>query len=119
MIIAVDFDGTLCANKFPEIGEPNVILMDWLKEKQASGDKLILWTCREDERLAEAVEWCGGHGLIFDAVNENLQSSIEWANGSDSRKVYANLYIDDKCVNMYYVMTREIKEKSRIFIRRG
>lgn len=27
-IIAVDFDGTLCENKFPEIGNPNWELID-------------------------------------------------------------------------------------------
>ena len=33
-IIAVDFDGTLCENKFPEIGEPNKPIIDYLKKKQ-------------------------------------------------------------------------------------
>lgn len=29
-IIAVDFDGTLCENKWPEIGEPNTELIGYL-----------------------------------------------------------------------------------------
>ena len=29
-IIAVDFDGTLCENKWPEIGEPNTELISYL-----------------------------------------------------------------------------------------
>ena len=37
-IIAVDFDGTLCENKWPEIGEPNTELIGYLimmqKKKQ-------------------------------------------------------------------------------------
>ena len=32
-IIAVDFDGTLCENKWPEIGMPNEELIDYLKKK--------------------------------------------------------------------------------------
>lgn len=36
-IIAVDFDGTLCENKWPEIGMPN------------------------EEQTKEAVEWCKEH----------------------------------------------------------
>lgn len=33
-IIAVDFDGTLCENKWPEIGEPNKELIAYLKKRQ-------------------------------------------------------------------------------------
>lgn len=43
-IIAVDFDGTLCTNKYPDIGEPNKNLIAYLKKRQSNGDKLILWT---------------------------------------------------------------------------
>ena len=45
-IIAVDFDGTLCSNQFPKIGAPNEELIDYLKKRQANGEKLILWTSR-------------------------------------------------------------------------
>lgn len=45
-IIAVDFDGTLCENQWPEIGEPKKEVITYLKERQTAGDKLILWTCR-------------------------------------------------------------------------
>ena len=31
-IIAVDFDGTLCENKWPEIGMPNEELIEYLKK---------------------------------------------------------------------------------------
>lgn len=94
-IIAVDFDGTLCENKWPEIGEPNNELIAYLKKRQEAGDKLILWTCRTNYRLAEAVYWCGKHDLYFDAVNENLRETLEWMHG-DSRKIFADEYIDDR-----------------------
>ena len=45
-VVAVDFDGTLFENKWPEIGEPNTALIEYLKKRQEQGDKLILWTCR-------------------------------------------------------------------------
>ena len=41
-IIAVDFDGTLCENKWPEIGKANKEMITYLKDRQANGDKLIL-----------------------------------------------------------------------------
>lgn len=94
-IIAVDFDGTLCEDKWPEIGEPNEVLIDYLKEKQMAGSKIILWTCRVGERLEEALRWCHTYNLIFDAVNENLPEVLEQM-GGDCRKVFADVYIDDR-----------------------
>lgn len=94
-IIAVDFDGCLCKNAWPEIGEPNKALIGSLRNSRARGDKLILWTCREGERLAAAVEWCKSWGLEFDAVNANLPEMNEMY-GNDSRKIGADLYLDDK-----------------------
>ena len=94
-IIAVDFDGTLCENKWPEIGMPNEELIEYLKKRQANGEKLILWTSRNEEQTKEAVEWCKKYGLIFDAVNDNLPEIVE-AFGGNCRKIFANEYIDDR-----------------------
>ena len=95
MIIAVDFDGTLCVESYPEIGAPNLKLIRMLRKKQELGDKLILWTCRAGDKLDEAVEWCRMQGLYFDAVNDNLPEMVEmW--GNNSRKITADIYIDDK-----------------------
>jgi 2-hydroxy-3-keto-5-methylthiopentenyl-1-phosphate phosphatase len=106
MIIAVDFDGTLCENDWPEIGEPNEELIDNLKQYQRKGVKIILWTCRVGNLLDYALSWCQTRGLIFDAVNENLPEIIEKF-GSDTRKVYADIYIDDRAtaVNLYNILT--------------
>lgn len=77
-IIAVNFDGTLCENKWPEIGEPNTELISYLIEMRKTFDaKIILWTCRAGEMLDKAVNWCSEHGLEFDAVNENLPHIVE------------------------------------------
>lgn len=97
MIIAVDFDGTLCTNAWPDIGRPRSDVIDHVRSARQNGAKLILWTNRRDERLQEALSWCEQHQLAFDAVNENLPEIIERF-GGDCRKVYADQYIDDKAV---------------------
>lgn len=109
-IYAVDFDGTLCESVYPGIGAPNLALIEHLKKRRRQGNKIILWTCREGERLLVAVDWCREHGLAFDAVNENLPEMIEW-HGNDCRKIFADVYIDDKTVNKtkYHVPYREEK----------
>jgi len=95
--IAVDFDGCLCENKWPEIGKENSIAINVLKKMRIGGAKLILWTCRDGEQLREAVEWCAARGLEFDAVNENLPENKEFF-GGDTRKVCATEYWDDRSV---------------------
>lgn len=94
-IIAVDFDGTLCENKWPDIGIPNLQVIDYIKEEKTKGAKLILWTNRTGKPLDLAIHWCAKQGVFFDAVNENLSEIIK-AFGGDCRKVFANEYIDDR-----------------------
>lgn len=97
-IIAIDFDGTLCENAWPDIGKPNYGLMETVRAYQRLGlAKFILWTCREGEKLEEAVEWCAQYGLHFDAVNENLEETRAQY-GRESRKVTADEYWDDRAV---------------------
>ena len=96
-IIAVDFDGTLCKAAWPEIGEINQTVFDAIKRRRATGDKVILWTCREGEHLRAALEWCSARGLTFDAVNANLPELIE-KYGNDCRKINADEYWDDKAI---------------------
>jgi len=95
----VDFDGTLCQSKYPFIGEPIQEVIDYVKNLAENGNQLILWTCRVGDKLDEAVEWCKKQGIEFDSINENLQSAIdEW--GSDTRKISAYRYIDDKAIDV-------------------
>ena len=94
-VIAVDFDGCLCKNAWPDIGEANLEIIHELIRRQAEGAKIILWTCRCYGMLDAAVMWCLNHGLKFDAINANLPELIE-AYGNDSRKISADIYIDDR-----------------------
>lgn len=99
MIIAVDFDGTLCQDKFPKIGKPRKALIKFVKAHKTAGAKLILWTCRCGDRLKEAVAWCKEQGIEFDAINDNLKDYIKKYN-NNCRKVYADMYIDDKSIKL-------------------
>ncbi len=100
MIIAVDFDGTLFEDDYPNIGRPIWNTINFCKNAQKNGDILILWTCRCGEDLKEAVEACAYIGLKFDYVNENCKEHLALFGGQDTRKIYADMYIDDKSVNL-------------------
>ena len=99
MIIAVDFDQTITVGdyKFPSVGVPNVELINLLRDKKSKGARLILWTCRVGEDLNRALKYCEAVGLSFDAVNENLPDIIDFY-GGDTRKIFADVYIEDKAV---------------------
>lgn len=96
-VIAVDFDGTLCKGKWPDIGEENTEVIEALKKRQADGDILILWTCRDGDLLQAAVMWCLARGLKFDAINDNCRQRVEMY-GNNPRKVSADEYWDDRGV---------------------
>lgn len=98
-IIAVDFDGCLFTNKFPEIGEPIFEVINALKKEIADGARAILWTCRRDHWLDAALIACEQVDLTFDCVNDNLEETKSWMDG-DSRKIFAHEYWDDRAVRM-------------------
>lgn len=100
-ILAVDFDGTLVSNKFPEIGEPDWVISGAVKAYQKKGWKLILWTCRTDKMLQDAVDFCKRVlNIEFDAVNQNLPE-VQKFYGGDTRKVFANMYLDDRSAVLF------------------
>ena len=111
IIIAVDFDGVIVENRFPSIGRPHIGVINSLIERRKKGDKLILWTCRCGPTLIDAVAFCRNMGLEFDAVNENLQMMID-KYGSDSRKVYADCYIDDRNKDTEWLLFRARTERN-------
>ena len=94
IIYAVDFDGTLCTNKWPDIGLENMKLIEFLKSERKAGNKVILNTMREGKLLEAALTWCRRNGLEFDAMNDNLPE-MQKRFGSNPRKIYADYYIDD------------------------
>ncbi len=94
MIIAVDFDGTIVRHEYPKIGKPNLFAFETLKALQKQGHRLILWTYRAGKELDDAVEFCKEHGIEFYAVNKNYPE--EEFDETISRKIYADIYIDDR-----------------------
>jgi hypothetical protein len=94
MIIAVDFDGTIVEHKFPAIGNELPFAIKTLKLIQKKGHKLILWTYRSGKELQEAVDFCEKKGLYFHAVNNDFEG--EEFDNTYSRKIYADMYIDDR-----------------------
>lgn len=94
LIIAVDFDGTIVNDAYPKIGKPMLFAFETLKMLQQKGHRLILWTYRCEDKLEEAVDFCKDNGIVFYAVNHSFPE--EAYNKNISRKIHADLFIDDR-----------------------
>ncbi|MBN4070266.1 hydrolase [Olleya sp. AH-315-F22] len=115
LIIAVDFDGTIVEDEYPDIGKPRIFAFETLKKLQENGHRLILWTYRSGIRLNESVAFCKKNGIEFYAVNKSFEE--EQFDYSKSRKIYADLFIDDRNIGgvlgwgeVYQMITNEIPD---------
>lgn len=125
LIIAVDFDGTIVEDAYPKIGKPILFAFETLKKLQEDGYRLILWTYRYGDKLDEAVAFCKSKGLTFYAINKSFPE--EQFNDSMSRKIHADLFIDDRNVGgfkgwgeIYQMLTNSkitTKKKEKGFFR--
>lgn len=89
MVIAIDFDGTCVTHAFPNVGK-EIGAVDVIKALVNKGHKIILFTMRDLEYLTPAVAWFEKNDIPLYGINDN--PGAKW---STSRKVYADMYIDD------------------------
>ncbi len=112
LVIAVDFDGTIVEDAYPKVGKPRIFAFETLKRLQEDGHRLSLWTYRSGSKLDEAVHFCKDNGINFYAVNQSFPE--EQFDNSVSRKIYADIYIDDRNIGgvlgwgeVYQLITNE------------
>ena len=124
LIIAVDFDGTIVEDAYPDIGKPKLFAFDTLKRFKEDGHRLILWTYRSGQRLEEAVEFCKKNGIEFYAVNQSFPE--EELNDDRSRKINADLFIDDRNIGgmlgwgeIYQLVTNETPNHRKLKPKKG
>ena len=122
MIIAIDFDGILCKNEFPKIGDPNYDVITLVKQLTNCGHEVILWTSRNGQELKDAVEWGEQKGLYFCAINDNAPSNKKKYAGiyeTETRKIYADIYVDDHNLEFQvgsYASMDAVKRKLKMLI---
>ena len=123
LIIAIDFDGTIVEDAYPNIGKPMIFAFETMKKLQSEGHRLILWTYRTDKKLQEAVDFCKQQGLEFYAINKSYPE--EEFDGKISRKINATFFVDDRNIEGFIGWTAvhklllnyepEIKKKKGFF----
>ena len=96
MVIAVDFDGTIVTHRYPDIGDEIPFATETLKMLIKEHHKIILWSVREGKLLQDAIDWCRKRGVEFYAVNKDYPEEKVEYNNHFSRKIKADLFIDDR-----------------------
>ena len=95
LVLAIDFDGTIVAERYPAIGHLKRHAKEYINRLVADGHRIIINSCRagcDEDRMRRFLD---DHGIQYHAVNGNLPDRIMLYQ-NDCRKVGADLYIDDK-----------------------
>lgn len=95
MTIAIDFDGTIVENKYPRIGQLLPYAPESIRKLYQDGHCIIIWTSRDGRQLLDAVNFLLQNNIPFHRVNDNIPENTRQF-GSNSRKVFADIYIDDR-----------------------
>ena len=92
LIVAVDYDDTLF--DFHKTGDSYEMVKQLVRDLHSIGCKIIIYT--GSENINDIDNYLRQNNIPWDLINENLQINGNWASGKDSRKIYANVYLDDR-----------------------
>jgi 8-oxo-dGTP pyrophosphatase MutT (NUDIX family) len=95
-VVAFDLDATLAqySGVWSEdyIGDPIQSGVEAAKQCKAAGCQIVIFTCRDNDELVS--QWLDAAGVPWDAINANPNGAVS------SGKVFADVYFDDKAVNV-------------------
>lgn len=97
LIIAIDFDGTICDVSFPEVGRMKPEADVYIRKLYHEGHHIVINTCRSGIHEGSAETFLRENQIPFHYINSNMPYLIE-EYGQDCRKISADIYIDDKCL---------------------
>lgn len=95
LYIALDFDGTIVDSDYPTIVRLKDNAKDVITRLHQEGHRILINTCRGGIEQEEAKQFLLANDVPFDTINENHPELIR-KYGNDSRKLGADIYVDDK-----------------------
>jgi hypothetical protein len=97
MVISIDFDGTICELGWPQVGPMKPEADIYIRKLFEDGHDILINTCRTGKYEGMAQDFLDKEKIPYHYINSNLPSLIA-VYGQDSRKISADIYIDDKCL---------------------
>jgi len=99
-IFAIDLDGTIWEEQYPDIGPIFQEAIESLREIKQLGHTIILWSCREGKLLEDALNVMKQYNIPYDYANENIPERVKFYN-SDCRKIGADYFVDDRNIGKW------------------
>ena len=118
LILAIDFDETIVQCDFPRIIKLRPDAKKIINQLYDDGYYIIIWTCRHGDHALEAETYLLKNGIRFNKFNQHHPALIKRFR-NDTRKISADVYIDDKCVGglpTWKEIYRIIKKKDGVQI---
>lgn len=97
LVLAIDFDGTICVEDFPDVGEMKEGADVYINKLYDEGHHIVINTCRSGIHEGAAETFLRKNKIRFHYINSNMPYLIEQY-GQDCRKISADIYVDDKCL---------------------
>jgi hydroxymethylpyrimidine pyrophosphatase-like HAD family hydrolase len=98
-LIAIDFDGTIVEEAFPELGALKPHAKRVMQRIRNEGGRIAIWTAR-NKRFDEAIQtFLKDNDIPFDVYNDHFPENKEkynWTAELGSPKIFAEIYIDDR-----------------------
>jgi hypothetical protein len=98
-LIAIDFDGTIVEEAFPELGALKPHAKRVIQRIRREGGRIAIWTAR-NKRFDEAIQtFLNENDIPFDVYNDHFPENKEkynWTAELGSPKIFAEIYIDDR-----------------------
>lgn len=114
IVIAVDFDGCVTSGRFPEVGEPNRNVLEFLWAAAARGWDVIIHSCRvnyhwpepaRSQKVQEMMDYLERHDVPFTSIwglnlpKETARRRSAWCFSGDHGKPVADIYLEDRAIN--------------------
>lgn len=94
-LFAIDLDGTIVEESFPEIGQLKPHAIRVMKRIKENGGKIAIWTSRSTSQAGKVQKFLAENNIPYDVYNEPFPE-IKEKYEATSRKVFADIYIDDR-----------------------
>ena len=101
MVISIDFDGVIVSNRYPSIGVLRNDTKETLDKWKNQGHTIVINTCRAGRYATEALQFLMENSIPFHHFNANPKQLID-KYGTDTRKISADIYFDDKNPKGFY-----------------
>lgn len=94
-ILAIDFDGTIATDSFPEVGKLRKDADVIIRKLHQDGHEIIINTCRTGKYEGLAEYFLKKNDIPYHFINSNLPRVIDFYK-QDCRKISADYYIDNR-----------------------